>query len=122
MKFCVVQHCSADFTYFKKAEENCNQCYVGTTKQLLRQRISNHKSDINQKSTGKTALACHSVECGHKPDFDGVEILETERYTSKRYTLETLHIINNKNNMNRKQDTQNISSVYCSLVKEKKPD
>ncbi|XP_055852027.1 uncharacterized protein LOC129916213 [Episyrphus balteatus] len=99
-----------------KPNEPCNLCYIGTTKQFLRQRMSNHKSDIKSNNPGKTALASHAIEYGHTPDFEDVKVLQTERHTSKRYTLETLHIINNKNNMNRKLDTQNISSVYCSLV------
>ncbi|XP_055919210.1 uncharacterized protein LOC129951196 [Eupeodes corollae] len=99
-----------------KPDEPCNLCYIGTTKQLLRQRMANHKSDISLKNPEKTALACHTIETGHQPDFEGVQFLATEKHTSKRYTLETLHIINKKNNMNRKQDTQNISAVYCSLV------
>ncbi|XP_055910736.1 uncharacterized protein LOC129945103 [Eupeodes corollae] len=99
-----------------KPDETCNLCYIGTTKQFLRQRLSNHKSDIKNYNLAKTALAAHSIDKGHSPDFDGVKVLQTEKHTSKRYTLETLHILNNKNNMNRKQDTQSISSVYYSLV------
>lgn len=99
-----------------KPDDPCNQCYIGTTKQFLRQRMANHKSDIKSNNPGKTALASHMIESGHSPDFEEVQVLQTERHASKRYTLETLHIINNRNNMNRKLDTQNISAVYCSLV------
>lgn len=102
-----------------KTDETCNLCYIGTTKQLLKQRMANHRSDIRLKDTAKTALAKHSVDNNHQPDFANVEILQTERNVSKRYTLETLHILNNHNNMNRKQDTQNISTVYCALVSSK---
>lgn len=102
-----------------KSQEPCNLCYIGTTKQLLRQRLSNHKSDIKSNNPAKTALALHAIENGHHPDFDGAEVLQTEKHISKRYTLETLHILNNKNNMNRKQDTQDISSIYCYLISSK---
>ncbi|XP_055918356.1 uncharacterized protein LOC129950440 [Eupeodes corollae] len=101
-----------------KPDETCNLCYIGTTKQFLRQRLSNHKSDIKNNNLAKTALAAHSIDKGHFPDFDGVKVLQTEKHTSKRYTLETLHILNNKNNMNRKQDTQCISSIPSDLDSE----
>lgn len=101
------------------ANDPCNLCYVGTTKNFLKQRLVGHKSDIRLKNVSKTALSKHSVEKDHQPDFDNTEILQREKNISKRYTLETLHILNNNNNMNRKQDTQNISSIYRSLVSSK---
>ncbi|XP_055912316.1 uncharacterized protein LOC129946222 [Eupeodes corollae] len=57
-----------------KPDETCNLCYIGTTKQFLRQRLSNHKSDIKNNNLAKTALAAHSIDKGHSPDFDCVKL------------------------------------------------
>ncbi|XP_055918518.1 uncharacterized protein LOC129950611 [Eupeodes corollae] len=78
-----------------KPDETCNLCYIGTTKQFLRQRLSNHKSDIKNNNLAKTALAAHSIDKGHSPDFDCVKVLQTEKHTSKKdipYVSNEVHI------------------------------
>lgn len=104
-----------------RENENCDQMYVGTTKNKLKTRISAHKSDQKLKLSNfkqKTALTNHCVQNKHKPDFDNVQILQTENNYKRRYMLEMLHIINlpPDKRMNFKVDTLNCALSYRHLI------
>lgn len=92
--------------------EECEKVYIGTTKRNLGIRIDEHKADI-RKGKQSTALAQHCVENGHKADFDNVRILDKEKKTNKRYTLESLRIQQRSDNaVNNKEDKDNTNKVY----------
>lgn len=100
-----------------KEDQTCDLNYIGTTKQFLKNRLANHKSDIKCKNSNKTALAQHAVDSDHVPDFESTEILAIEKNTNKRLILEALYIQTADKTMNRKTDVENISESYCSLLK-----
>lgn len=98
------------------ADEECNKIYIGTTKQFLKSRMANHKSDINLGRGEKSALAQHCVSKKHRPGLEEVRILCTENNTKKRLILESLHIQSSKNTINVKQDVENVHRSYGPLV------
>ncbi|XP_055838218.1 uncharacterized protein LOC129906454 [Episyrphus balteatus] len=102
------------------SETDCSSVYVGTSKQKLRNRLSGHRSDINNGGSQKTALALHCIEKNHKPNFDDVTILEVERHHNKRMLLEMLHINNTDNAVNRRSDCDSLSIIYNQLITNKK--
>jgi len=93
----------------------CDLIYVGQTSQQLKQRMSQHKSDIN-KSNKNCALATHCRETKHSMNFDNAKILEKETRVGKRSFLEMVHIQLSNNSMNSKTDTRNLSSIYSYLI------
>ncbi|XP_075150874.1 uncharacterized protein LOC142224982 [Haematobia irritans] len=105
-----------------KSKEKCQMIYIGTTKNKLKTRLSGHKSDIkirnNNSKLQKTALATHCAATNHQPNFDRVRVLQRESNTSKRYTLEMLHINNvpTTRRINYKTDTDNIAHIYRQMI------
>lgn len=97
-------------------QQSCNLRYIGTTKQFLKNRLSNHKSDIKCNNPNKTALSKHSLDLKHTPKFDMTKILTVEKNVNKRLILESLYIQTSEKTMNRKTDIENISDIYCSLL------
>jgi hypothetical protein len=94
---------------------NCPSCYIGQTKQLLKNRISQHKSD--SKLPNKTcALAHHVRDNKHIMDFNNTTILDREDILQKRLFLEMVHINKNENSMNFRSDINNLSIIYTFLL------
>lgn len=94
----------------------CEKSYIGQTKNYLKTRLSQHSSDLRNPPHGEvTALVAHFADLGHTPDFDNVKILSKEQNYSRRTTLESLHICNEKS-YNFRRDTRNISSIYAPLL------
>ena len=97
----------------------CSDCelrYIGQTSQQLKQRLTQHKSDIN-KINKNCALAIPCRTLKHTMQFDNAKILEQETRTNKRSFLEMIHIQkNNSFTMNSKTDIGNLSSIYSFLI------
>lgn len=89
----------------------CNFNYIGTTSRILNDRTTSHKSDIklNKKSC---ALAQHSIEAEHKPNYPNIKILRKEKNISKRLFLEMVEINKSSNCVNKKTDIDNLSNIY----------
>lgn len=103
-------------------KEDCDKCYIGTTKNKLKTRIAGHKSDIkkrNDNTTARTALTAHCATKKHHPQLERVQVLQTEHNYSKRLTLEMLHILSTttQHRMNFKTDTDNLAQSYRTLMK-----
>ena len=97
----------------------CPKVYVGETSQYLKSRISQHKHDVKSRRTS-TALACHTLDMGHQFDFDNVCVVGREDNGSKRKILEVINIVKNiERTVNYKTDTNNLASVYMSIINDK---
>jgi len=95
---------------------DCNLIYLGQTTQRLKRRITQHISDSKVKPKF-CALATHVKQTGHRMDFEGVQIIETEPIYSRRLFLETYHINKFRNStMNFKTDMNNLCSSYIYLL------
>ena len=93
-------------------KEQCNRVYIGTTKRSLATRVGEHKNDII-KNKQTTALAQHSTELQHVPDFENIKILDKEKRLNTRFTLESLRIQQKlTKTINTKEDVDNISAAY----------
>ncbi|XP_044764491.1 uncharacterized protein LOC123321050 [Coccinella septempunctata] len=95
---------------------NCTKCYIGQTKQLLQERIRQHKNDAEKSHiTQGTALAAHVHAEGHKFNFSEVTVLDYEPIYGGRLISEMVHIRSN-NTVNYREDVQHLSLVYDSLI------
>lgn len=100
----------------------CNHChlkYIGTTKQLLKNRISQHKSDVKPpiRNSQATTLCQHSFDTGHTFKFDQVKILDSEQHYKNRLFLEMAHIIGNHEILvNKKSDTDDLNQIYSGII------
>lgn len=96
--------------------EQCNLVYIGTTKRMLGVRANEHKNDI-KKGKDSTALSQHAIKCKHVMDFDNIKILDKEKRTNKRYTLESLRIQQKiHTTMNTKEDKDSTKLQYSAAI------
>lgn len=93
----------------------CKRQYIGHTAQWLKSRVACHRSDINLGDL-RCALTKHIIDNKHMVDWDGAEVLATESNKEKRLILEMCHIKKRKDAINRKSDTQQLSSIYTYLL------
>lgn len=99
--------------------DQCNKVYVGTTKRTLGTRLAEHEADI-KKGKETTALAQHIKESGHKVDFKNAKILDKEKLTNKRFTLESLRIQQRLSKaLNTKEDKDQTKLQYSSAIHQK---
>lgn len=103
-----------------KLAEKCNKCYIGQTKNVVSKRIRTHELSLNSLSYTRTALVTHCEERNgiqHKPDFDNVDVLETEQIEHRRLLLENLQIHNEDSYNIRTEEGDDISDSYCALLR-----
>ena len=93
----------------------CSGTYAGQTKQWLKQRITQHRSDY-RLAKNSSALALHHINTGHGFDFNNAKILERDSNYYSRLFLKMSHINKTKNEINFKSDTQQISNIYCNIL------
>ncbi|XP_044757911.1 uncharacterized protein LOC123316054 [Coccinella septempunctata] len=96
---------------------NCNKCYIGQTKQYLRDRMKQHKYDSeNIANFNKTALTLHQMTTGHKFNFEDVKILDREEVGYRRNISEMIHIKRNYT-VNHREDVQHLSMIYNNILR-----
>lgn len=98
---------------------NCEKCYVGTTKQYLKNRIYQHSYDCRERNRNKpekTALAEHHFAENHEFDFENFSVLDSENNYFKRMISEMVHIQLNKT-VNCRTDVTNLSAFYNNILK-----
>lgn len=94
---------------------SCDKSYIGQTSQWVKSRMALHKSDIT-KNHERCALATHAYNMDHRVDFENVKILKTEKNYQKRLIHEMIQINKSENAMNKKTDTNKLSSIYSYLL------
>ncbi|XP_044751862.1 uncharacterized protein LOC123311819 [Coccinella septempunctata] len=99
--------------------ENCEQTYIGQTSQWIKRRMALHKSDIT-KHPERCALASHAFNLDHRVNFEDVKVLKTEKNYRKRLVLEMIEINKKENTINKKTDTNKLSSIYRYLLEKSK--
>lgn len=93
----------------------CDRSYIGQTSQCVKNRIAIHKSDIT-KYKERCALAIHAHNLDHRVDFGSVKVLKSEPNYHKRLIHEMIHINKTEKVINKKTDTNNLSSIYSYLL------
>lgn len=95
---------------------DCNASYVGQTKRHLHTRIKEHQSNIDNPSANLTVVSEHRLT-GHEFDWNNVSILDNEPHYVKRLISEMLHIKNQSNSINIKEDIDLLDSSYFPILK-----
>lgn len=64
-----------------------------------------------------TALSQHMMENNHTPDIENVRIIDREKNTNRRFTLESLRIQQKQNiSMNTKEDKDKTNCHYYMTI------
>ncbi len=97
---------------------NCEECYVGETKNRVQTREDGHKYNITAENKSHSALCKHVIESNpkHEPQWNNVEIMFQERNQKTRQIKEMIAIKRTANNMNKKTDTLFLSTIYNSVL------
>jgi len=77
---------------YKISCNNCDATYIGQTKRKLKTRITEHRNQINSKSSKKTVITEHRLCLNHDFDWNNVKILDRETFYWKRIISEMLNI------------------------------
>lgn len=65
---------------------------------------------------GNTALSEHHLQTGHNFDYKNTRIIKQQNGYQARIITEMLEIKRNKNSINYRSDTQNLSTIYHNLI------
>lgn len=71
---------------------DCEETYIGETKQYVEKRIYDHKYHIQIGDNKHSGAVSHATSQNHKIDFDNFNILTIEANTTKRKILEAIKI------------------------------
>jgi len=79
-------------------------------------RIKKHKNHIRRATTTHSVITDHRFNDNHEFDWDIVEILDNERYLSKRLISEMLHITRQNNSLNLQLVTEFLYDAWVSIL------
>ena len=104
------------------------------TGNLLKSRISGHRSNVNalekllnagyscndtaviDMKEKSTALIAHCIDHNHRFDLEAVQILDQTRKISSLPILEMIQIYNDKNSINKRTDVEKLNSTYSGIL------
>ncbi|XP_058827371.1 uncharacterized protein LOC131687310 [Topomyia yanbarensis] len=112
---------------------SCPGVYIGMTKNLLKSRLSGHKSNVNkldnliqdQTTTtdsrvaslgAQTALIEHCMQYQHRFAFEKTTIVDRTFRSSSLPYLEMCHITNTPHTVNSRSDVDNLSVIYAAIL------
>jgi len=95
---------------------DCNASYVGQTCRSLKTRITEHRNHINRNMMTRSVITEHRVGFSHEFDWLSVEILDVERFYTKRLISEMLYIKLQENSLNQQTDTECLDSGIISIL------
>lgn len=112
---------------------DCDVCYIGMTTTKLKTRISGHRSNVRRLQTlreagytntdaavinirEKTALVDHAAAMDHQFKLGETQIIDRANRASSLPILESCHIKNTPNTVNKRTDTDNLNVVYAALL------
>jgi len=96
--------------------KDCDKVYIGQTKKHLATRIKEHKNNINNSSGNFSVVTDHRLTFNHDFDWLKPNILHKERNRKKREIAEMFYIKKFDNNINLQKDTENLNSIYDSII------
>jgi len=98
---------------------SCNDCeasYVGQTKRQLKTRIKEHCYNLKSVASSPSVITEHIRQHSHSFDWEGAEILDTEKNYYKRSISEMIHIKEQTHGLNAQKDTELLDASYFSLL------
>lgn len=100
---------------------DCDKCYIGTTKNLLKRRVQEHERSCAPpvRNEQVSALCFHHANNNpkHVFKFEDTSILDTETNYRKRMIKEMLHIRKNMDQVvNKRSDCAGVSAIYSALI------
>ena len=116
-----------------RVKYECNRHYIGMTKNLLKDRLAGHRSNVNALEQlitagttpndtkmmdlkGKTALISHCIDHNHRFELNTAEILDHTHKISSLPLLEMIHIYNDSNCVNKRTDVEHLNSTYAGIL------
>ena len=76
----------------KNHSSSCDKVYIGETQRALGTRIKEHQDACRLGYTEKSAIAEHAWDAGHRPDWEGIKILDTASKKNELLVKEAIHI------------------------------
>jgi len=95
---------------------NCDMAYIGQTKRHVATRINEHKNNIKNSTGNFSVVTDHRLNFNHDFDWHKPIILHKERNRKKREIAEMFFIKKFDNNINLQKDTENLNSIYDSII------
>jgi len=96
--------------------KECDATYVEQTSRTLKTRISKHRNHINRNTTTQSVIIKHRLNFSHEFDWDNVEIVDRERFLSKRLISEMIRIKCQNNSLNLQSDTECLDNGIISIL------
>ena len=84
---------------------DCNKVYIGQSGRCLNHRLPEHRRAIRNGNVTASALAEHVWSTGHYVDLSSAEVIDSNPYVTTRCLLESWHIQNHPNTLNREKGT-----------------
>ena len=105
-------HTSKSNVVYKISCNNCDASYVGQTGRQLKSRITEHRNHIRHKTSVRSVITEHSLQCNHEFQWDYVKILDEEPSYRKRLISEMLYIKKQKNSLYKRTLKVSIRHIY----------
>ena len=104
---------------------DCSGVYIGQTAWELHVRLKEHQRKLKktprneqeyQALVRESAIACHSLDTGHKVDLDNVEIIRRGiKFAPQRLITEALEITRAQNSLNKVEGVE-LSKVWLAVL------
>ena len=94
--------------------KNCDKKYIGETKKMLKDRVKEHKSYVNNKNK-LSLIYKHANETTHNFDFDSAKVLAQNNHRNSRRLLESFYTATTSNAINR---SMGFSEIYKPTINE----
>jgi len=78
--------------------------------------MSEHRNHIHRITTTRSVIIEHRFNFSHNFDWNNVEILDIDRYLTKRLISEIIHIKRQNNNLNLQSDTECLDDGIISIL------
>ena len=94
---------------------NCDASYVGESKRELGVRIKEHFDNYSLDDDKHSVVTEHR-KLGHRFNWKGVKVLDTEQHYHKRIFSESFHIKSQKNSLNKQEDSNKLNPAFSKLI------
>ncbi|KYN19367.1 hypothetical protein ALC57_08283 [Trachymyrmex cornetzi] len=114
-KDCLTTFLKKNVIYKIKCSD-CDASYVGQTKRTLMTRIKEHKNDIRKLNGNLSVVSEHRLNLKHEFDWEGVDIMDSERWLYRRRVAEMFYIKLQKNSLNLQSDMEFLHDSYLPIL------